>query len=106
MDQGSTVVIVEDSNGFIFGGYATESWALGPNYLGNENSFLFTLRPKMRCFPSTGYNPHYQYLNLHQQTMPNGMVSVPDVQNILYVKLMIAIGSCLTDFKVNIIMMK
>lgn len=73
MDQGSTVVIVEDSNGYIFGGYATESWALGPNFLGNENSFLFTLRPKMRCYPSTGYNPHYQYLNLHQQTMPNGM---------------------------------
>ncbi|XP_035916228.1 MTOR-associated protein MEAK7 [Anopheles stephensi] len=73
MDQGSTVVIVEDANGYIFGGYATESWALSPNYVGNENSFLFTLRPKMRSFPSTGYNDHYQYLNLHQQTMPNGM---------------------------------
>lgn len=73
VDQGSTVVIVEDSNGYIFGGYATAPWALGPNYVGDDNSFLFTLRPKMRCFPSTGYNPHYQYLNLHQQTMPNGM---------------------------------
>lgn len=75
VDQGPTVLIVEDSNGYIFGGYATESWALGPNYLGNDTSFLFTLRPKMRTFSASGYNDHYQYLNLHQQTMPNGLVS-------------------------------
>lgn len=42
---------------------------------GNENAFLFTLRPKMRCFPTTGYNDHYQYLNMHQQTLPNGLVN-------------------------------
>lgn len=29
----------------------------------------------MRVFVTTGYNDHYQYLNLHQQTMPNGLVS-------------------------------
>lgn len=28
MDQGSTVLIVEDTNGYIFGGFATDSWAL------------------------------------------------------------------------------
>lgn len=42
--------------------------------IGNDSAFLFTLRPKMRCFPTSGYNDHYQYLNLHQQTMPNGLV--------------------------------
>ncbi|XP_058819255.1 MTOR-associated protein MEAK7 [Topomyia yanbarensis] len=73
IDQGPTVIIVEDTNGHIFGGFATDSWALGPNYVGNDSSFLFTLRPKMRCFSATGYNDHYQYLNLSQQTMPNGM---------------------------------
>lgn len=73
MDQGPTVIIVEDSNGYIFGGFAPASWSLGPNFAGDESAFLFTLRPKMRCFSSTGYNDHYQYLNLHQQTMPNGL---------------------------------
>lgn len=73
MDQGPTVIIVEDTNGWIFGGYATDSWSLNPNFTGNDNSFLFSLRPKMRCFPATSYNDHYQYLNLHQQTMPNGL---------------------------------
>lgn len=73
MDQGPTVIIVEDSNGYIFGGFAPTTWALGPNFIGTEQSFLYTLRPKMRCFPTTGYNDHYQYLNLHQSTMPNGL---------------------------------
>lgn len=73
MDQGATVIIIEDTNGYIFGGFATDSWALSPNFVGNDNSFLFTLRQRMRCFPATTYNDHYQYLNLHQQTMPNGL---------------------------------
>lgn len=73
VDNGPTVIIVEDSNGYIFGSFASASWSLSPKFAGDESSFLFTLRPKMRCYPSTGYNDHYQYLNLHQQTMPNGL---------------------------------
>ena len=73
VDNGATVIIVEDSNGYIFGSFNPASWTLSPKFAGDESSFLFTLRPKMRCFPSTGYNDHYQYLNLHQQTMPNGL---------------------------------
>lgn len=43
--------------------------------LGKNTSFLFTLAPRMRIYPSTSYNDHYQYLNTFQQTMPNGLVS-------------------------------
>lgn len=75
MDQGPSVIIIEDTNGAVFGGFASSSWSLSPKFTGNDSAFLFTLRPKMRCFTSTGYNDHFQYLNLHQQTMPNGMVS-------------------------------
>lgn len=73
VDNGPSVIIVEDSNGYIFGAFASASWSLSPKFTGDDSSFLFTLRPKMRCYPSTGYNNHYQYLNLHQQTMPNGL---------------------------------
>lgn len=73
MDQGPSIIVVEDTNGHIFGGFATDSWSLSPNFVGNDDSFLFTLRPRMRSFPATNYNDHYQYLNLHQQTMPNGL---------------------------------
>lgn len=75
VNQGPSVLIVEDQNGYTFGGFAPANWNLGPNFFGDDSSFLFTLVPKMRIFPSTGYNQHFQYLNLHQQTMPNGLVS-------------------------------
>lgn len=75
MNQGPSVLVVEDDHGHIFGGFATASWTLGPKFFGDDSSFLFTLAPKMRIFHSTGYNQHFQYLNLHQQTMPNGLVS-------------------------------
>lgn len=35
MDQGPSVIIVEDSNGYIFGGYAPSSWNLSPNFIGD-----------------------------------------------------------------------
>lgn len=34
MDQGPSVVIVEDTNGFIFGGFASNSWTLNPKFVG------------------------------------------------------------------------
>lgn len=76
MDQGPSVIIIEDTNGAVFGGFAANSWTISPKFVGNDGAFLFTLRPKMRCFSSSGYNDHYQYLNLHQQTMPNGLVRI------------------------------
>lgn len=75
VNQGPSVVVVEDRNGYIFGGFAPANWELGPKFFGDDSSFLFTLAPRMRVFPSTGYNKHFQYLNLHQQTLPNGLVS-------------------------------
>ncbi|KAH8412844.1 hypothetical protein KR009_006226 [Drosophila setifemur] len=73
MDKGPTLFFIEDEDQYIFGGYASESWSLGPQFCGDDNSFLYTLSPAMRCFSATGYNDHYQYLNLNQQTMPNGL---------------------------------
>lgn len=43
---------------------------------GDEDSFLFSLYPEMRVCESTGYNSHFQYLNIQQQTLPNGLVSL------------------------------
>lgn len=73
-EQGASILIIEDSSGYIFGGFAPQSWALGPNFFGSEESFLFTLSPKMRMYPSSGYNNHYQYINQHTKTFPNGLL--------------------------------
>lgn len=73
VNQGPSILIIEDKNGYVFGGFAPVNWSLGPKFFGDDSSFLFTLAPRMRVFPSTGYNQHFQYLNLHQQTLPNGL---------------------------------
>lgn len=72
--QGATIIIIQDTENHVFGGFASDSWRLGPNFIGNQTSFLFKLEPEIMMFPSTNYNNHYQYLNLHQQTMPNGLL--------------------------------
>ncbi|CAL1687965.1 unnamed protein product [Lasius platythorax] len=72
--QGATIIILQDTDDHVFGGFASDSWRLGPNFIGNQTSFLFKLDPEILTFSSTNYNNHYQYLNLHQQTMPNGLL--------------------------------
>ncbi|KAK2847922.1 hypothetical protein Q7C36_009604 [Tachysurus vachellii] len=71
--QGSTVLLVKDTKGHIFGGFASHSWELKPQFQGDSRCFLFSVSPSMRVFTCTGYNQHYMYLNQGQQTMPNGL---------------------------------
>ncbi|XP_013137967.1 PREDICTED: TLD domain-containing protein 1 isoform X2 [Papilio polytes] len=74
IEQGPSVLIIEDSSGHIFGGFAASAWAFGPNFTGTDDSFLFTAAPKMRVYPATNYNDHYQYINHHTKTLPNGLL--------------------------------
>ena len=43
---------------------------------GTSKNFVFSLAPKMVVYQSTGFNDHYQYLNIQQQTFPNGLVGL------------------------------
>lgn len=72
--QGATIIILQDNDDHVFGGFASDNWSLSPNFTGNQTCFLFQLEPQILTFPATSYNNHYQYLNLHQQTMPNGLL--------------------------------
>jgi len=73
LHQGPTLVVVWDDQGSVFGGFATDSWKLGPKFYGKPETFLFHLNPKMNIYDSTPYNNNYQYFNLKQKTMPNGL---------------------------------
>ncbi|CAF3206034.1 unnamed protein product [Rotaria sp. Silwood2] len=42
-NQGPTMVIIQSTGGFLFGGYASESWKSIGNYINAQNSFLFLL---------------------------------------------------------------
>ncbi|XP_033114067.1 uncharacterized protein LOC117114507 [Anneissia japonica] len=42
-------------------------------FIGGSQCFLFTLSPSMAIFESSSINDHYMYLNMDQETLPNGL---------------------------------
>jgi hypothetical protein len=72
-NKGPTLLIIKDNSDRIFGAYASENWNLGPKFYGNEKSFLFHLTPRFVTYTATGHNKNFQYFNMQQKTMPNGM---------------------------------
>ncbi|XP_061775946.1 MTOR-associated protein MEAK7 isoform X1 [Nerophis ophidion] len=70
---GPTLLLIKDTKGHVFGGFASPSWEVRPQFQGDSRCFLFSVFPRMRVHTSTGYNQHFMYLNQNQQTLPNGM---------------------------------
>ncbi|NP_001086719.1 MTOR-associated protein MEAK7 [Xenopus laevis] len=73
LDQGPCLLIVKDSDGFVFGGFASQSWKVKPQFQGDSRCFLFSISPRLDVYTYTGYNDHYMYLNRAQQSLPNGL---------------------------------
>ncbi|XP_022080226.1 TLD domain-containing protein 1-like [Acanthaster planci] len=71
--RGPTVLLVRDTEGHLFGGFASDSWEIGPSFVGSSRCFLFSLAPKVGIYEASGQNDHYMYLNIDQQTLPNGL---------------------------------
>lgn len=40
IDKGPTLIIVEDEDNHVFGGFAPQSWALGSQFIGKHNFFF------------------------------------------------------------------
>ncbi|XP_025948381.2 MTOR-associated protein MEAK7 [Dromaius novaehollandiae] len=73
VNKGPCIVILKDLDGYIFGGFASHSWEVKPQFQGDNRCFLFSVFPSLAVYTCTGYNDHYMYLNHGQQTMPNGL---------------------------------
>ncbi|NWR72333.1 TLDC1 protein, partial [Centropus unirufus] len=73
VNKGPCIVILKDVDGYIFGGFASQSWEVKPQFQGDSRCFLFSVSPSLAVYTYTGYNDHYMYLNQGQQTMPNGL---------------------------------
>ncbi|XP_046539503.1 MTOR-associated protein MEAK7 isoform X2 [Equus quagga] len=71
--RGPCVMLLEDHDGHVFGGFASCSWEVKPQFQGDDRCFLFSISPSMAVYTCTGYNDHYMYLNHRQQTIPNGL---------------------------------
>ncbi|XP_051485552.1 MTOR-associated protein MEAK7 isoform X3 [Apus apus] len=73
VNKGPCIVILKDLDGYIFGGFASHTWEVKPQFQGDNRCFLFSVFPSLAVYTYTGYNDHYMYLNHGQQTMPNGL---------------------------------
>ncbi|XP_041650644.1 MTOR-associated protein MEAK7 [Cheilinus undulatus] len=73
MKRGPTLLLLKDTKGHMFGGFASHAWEVKPQFQGDSRCFLFTVFPTLRVYTATGYNQHFMYLNQNQQTMPNGL---------------------------------
>ncbi|NXK89464.1 TLDC1 protein, partial [Formicarius rufipectus] len=73
VNKGPCIVILRDSDGYLFGGFASQSWEVKPQFQGDNRCFLFSVFPSLAVYTYTGYNDHFMYLNHGQQTMPNGL---------------------------------
>ncbi|XP_072950834.1 uncharacterized protein [Typha angustifolia] len=74
-DDGATVLIIKDTEGFIYGGYASQQWERHNDFYGDMRSFLFQLCPKASIFRPTGANNNLQWyaMNFSSANIPNGI---------------------------------
>eukprot|EP01134_Creolimax_fragrantissima_P004464 CFRG4464T1 len=80
-NKGALLVIFKDTEGHVFGGFVTESLILNSTWYGTSDCFLFTLRPTVNVYHTTGYNTNYVYLNKGVKTLPNGFGMGGQIEN-------------------------
>jgi len=73
INQGSTILIVKDNVGNIFGGYASHEWTFEPTFYGDSNCFLFSLLPHLNSYCASKINNNFMYMNIGQRILPNGI---------------------------------
>lgn len=67
-DTGQTLLVMEDSQGHVFGAFASEHWRVESGFYGTGEMFLFRLHPDPKAFPWVpGSN------NFYMQTQSVGM---------------------------------
>ncbi|GMH23156.1 hypothetical protein Nepgr_024999 [Nepenthes gracilis] len=74
-DEGPTLIIINDKEGCIYGGYASHPWERRSDFYGDMKSFLFQLHPKASIFRPTGANSNLQWcaMNYSSEAIPNGI---------------------------------
>lgn len=61
-EEGPTVLVIKDREGYIYGGYASKPWERHGDFYGDMKSFLFQLYPKASIFKPTGANSNIQWV--------------------------------------------
>jgi len=69
---GSTIMLIQDTNGYVFGGYASEEWEKKKTFFGTGECFVFSIRPKFAYYPWTRYNDYFMYASNEGLAMGSG----------------------------------
>lgn len=74
-DEGPTLLIIKDTEGYIYGGYASQPWQKHSDFYGDLKCFLFQLHPKVSIYRPTGANNNLQWcaVNYSSESIPNGI---------------------------------
>ncbi|KAK9153592.1 hypothetical protein Sjap_001072 [Stephania japonica] len=74
-NEGPTVLIIKDKEGYIYGGYASQPWERHGNFYSDMKSFLFQLFPVASIYHPTGANANMQWCaaNFTSENIPNGL---------------------------------
>lgn len=74
-NEGPTVLVIKDNDGYIYGGYASQPWERHADFYGDMKSFLFQLYPKASIYRPTGANNNIQWcaMNFSSESIPNGI---------------------------------
>lgn len=94
---GSTIIIIREKSGKIFGGYASSSWTPKPKFYGTSDCFLYTQEP-LKIYHSSNINSNYQYFNFGTKTLTNGLCFGGQVDYFaLFIDESFEFGSCKGD---------
>jgi len=58
----ASVLIIKDTEGYVYGGYASQPWERYSDFYGDMKSFLFQLNPKAAIYRPTGANTNIQWV--------------------------------------------
>lgn len=61
---GPTLIIIRSASGEVFGAFTSTSWCeTDGGWTGNGDTFVFSIKPKMAIFYSTGKDEHFMFLS-------------------------------------------
>ena len=62
--QDNTLLLIEDTNGYKFGGFVNQEWKIHKHFYGTGEAFLFTFKDTdedVQFYRWTGFNDHIQF---------------------------------------------
>lgn len=58
-DKEPTLLVIRDTDGHIFGGFASQAWHISKHFFGTGESFLFSIHPTFAIYNWTGADDYY-----------------------------------------------